>query len=178
MNAKPKTVDRWVQSRGVLDALVAITGQNFGYDYRAWQTWYRNQDGRERRSRRRSRQRLSRINRDASFTQRPNHGHKRKTRLEPLVQCPCPRAKIGGCSSSIFPTCRGRSVGRRRAGNVIDLRIGLANRRQVVLGAFKDIQVDHDDAVGRGLLFAGGPCRTRSSSAAAAGRWRRCLRRA
>ena len=43
MNAKPKTVDRWVQSRGVLDALVAITGQNFGYDYRAWQTWYRNQ---------------------------------------------------------------------------------------------------------------------------------------
>ncbi len=43
MNAKPQTVDRWVQSRGVLDALVAITGQNFGYDYRAWQTWYRNQ---------------------------------------------------------------------------------------------------------------------------------------
>ena len=43
MNAKPKTVDRWVQSRGVLDALVAITGQNFGYDPRAWQTWYRNQ---------------------------------------------------------------------------------------------------------------------------------------
>jgi hypothetical protein len=43
MNAKPKTVDRWVQSRGVLDALVAITGQNFGYDFRAWSTWYHNQ---------------------------------------------------------------------------------------------------------------------------------------
>jgi hypothetical protein len=43
MNAKPKTVDRWVQSRGVLDALVAITGQNFGYDVRAWATWYHNQ---------------------------------------------------------------------------------------------------------------------------------------
>ncbi len=43
MNAKPKTVDRWVRSRGVFDALVAITGQNFGYDYRTWQTWYRNQ---------------------------------------------------------------------------------------------------------------------------------------
>ena len=27
----------------VLDALVTITGQNFGYDPRAWLTWYRNQ---------------------------------------------------------------------------------------------------------------------------------------
>jgi hypothetical protein len=43
MNAKPKTYQRQVQCRGVLDALVAITGQNFGYDSRAWQTWYRNQ---------------------------------------------------------------------------------------------------------------------------------------
>lgn len=43
MNAKPKTVDRWVQSSGVLDALVAITGQNFGYNSRAWMTWYSNQ---------------------------------------------------------------------------------------------------------------------------------------
>jgi hypothetical protein len=43
MNSKPKTYQRPVKSRGVLDALVAITGQNFGYDTRAWQTWYRNQ---------------------------------------------------------------------------------------------------------------------------------------
>ena len=43
MNAKPKTIQRLVQCRGVLDALVAITGQNFGYDPRAWQTWYKNQ---------------------------------------------------------------------------------------------------------------------------------------
>ena len=27
----------------VLTALVTITGQNFGYDQRAWATWYRNQ---------------------------------------------------------------------------------------------------------------------------------------
>ncbi len=28
---------------GALDALIAITGQNFGYDFRAWETWYKNQ---------------------------------------------------------------------------------------------------------------------------------------
>ncbi len=43
MNAQPKTRQRTVQCRGVLDALVTITGQNFGYDPRAWLTWYRNQ---------------------------------------------------------------------------------------------------------------------------------------
>jgi hypothetical protein len=43
MNQQPKTVRKLVESRGVLDALVAITGQNFGYDPRAWQTWYKNQ---------------------------------------------------------------------------------------------------------------------------------------
>ena len=43
MNGKPQTRQRLVQCSGVLDALVTITGQNFGYDPRAWQTWYRNQ---------------------------------------------------------------------------------------------------------------------------------------
>ena len=43
MNAKPKTRQRTVQCQGVLDALVTITGQNFGYDPRAWLSWYRNQ---------------------------------------------------------------------------------------------------------------------------------------
>jgi hypothetical protein len=42
MNAKPKTYKRLVQCQGVLDALVGITGENFGYDPRAWQTWYAN----------------------------------------------------------------------------------------------------------------------------------------
>ena len=43
MNQKPKIIPHYVQNQGVLDALVAITGQNFGYDERAWRTWYRNQ---------------------------------------------------------------------------------------------------------------------------------------
>ncbi len=43
MNSQPKTRQRLVQCHDVLDALVTITGQNFGYDPRAWQTWYRNQ---------------------------------------------------------------------------------------------------------------------------------------
>ena len=43
MNQKPKTVTVWYDNQGVLDALVAITGQNFGYDDRAWHTWYMNQ---------------------------------------------------------------------------------------------------------------------------------------
>ena len=43
MNKQPTKIKRLVEGRGVLDALVSITGQNFGYDSRAWQTWYRNQ---------------------------------------------------------------------------------------------------------------------------------------
>ncbi len=43
MNQKPQTVLRYVNNQGVLDALVAITGQPFGFDMRAWDTWYRNQ---------------------------------------------------------------------------------------------------------------------------------------
>ncbi len=43
MNAQPKTRQRLVQCRHVLDALVTITGENFGYNSQAWQTWYRNQ---------------------------------------------------------------------------------------------------------------------------------------
>jgi hypothetical protein len=43
MNQKPQTIERPVQCREVLDALVTITGQNFGYNPQAWGTWYRNQ---------------------------------------------------------------------------------------------------------------------------------------
>ncbi|MGO9114986.1 MAG: HEAT repeat domain-containing protein [Thermoguttaceae bacterium] len=43
MNQKPVTITRYLQNQGVLDALVAITGQDFGFDFRAWHTWYTNQ---------------------------------------------------------------------------------------------------------------------------------------
>jgi hypothetical protein len=43
MNQKPIIIPHILQNQGVLDALVAITGQNFGYDDRAWRTWYANQ---------------------------------------------------------------------------------------------------------------------------------------
>lgn len=43
MNQKPKIIRHTLQNRDVLDALVAITGQNFGYDMRAWSTWYKTQ---------------------------------------------------------------------------------------------------------------------------------------
>ena len=43
MNQKPKLVPHDLQNQDVLEALVAITGQNFGYDQRAWATWYKNQ---------------------------------------------------------------------------------------------------------------------------------------
>jgi hypothetical protein len=43
MGQKPTTITRTVQNQDVLDALVRITGQNFGFDWRAWLTWYRNQ---------------------------------------------------------------------------------------------------------------------------------------
>ncbi|MGA2256667.1 MAG: hypothetical protein ABSG53_18620 [Thermoguttaceae bacterium] len=43
MNQKPKIITRYLQNQGVLDALVAITGQNFGYDDRAWRSWYASQ---------------------------------------------------------------------------------------------------------------------------------------
>jgi hypothetical protein len=46
MNQKPTVIRRSLQNQGVLDALVAITGQNFGYDQRAWNTWYANQKAR------------------------------------------------------------------------------------------------------------------------------------
>ena len=36
MNQKPVKIRRHLQNPDVLDALVAITGQNFGYDQRAW----------------------------------------------------------------------------------------------------------------------------------------------
>ena len=43
MNAKPKIIHHILQNQGVFDALVSITGQNFGYDMRAWKTWYSTQ---------------------------------------------------------------------------------------------------------------------------------------
>ncbi len=43
MNQKPKIVRHFLQNQGVLDAMIAITGRNFGYDQRAWATWYTNQ---------------------------------------------------------------------------------------------------------------------------------------
>jgi len=42
MNQKPVTITRYLQNQGVLDALVAITGQNFGFDDVAWRSWYAN----------------------------------------------------------------------------------------------------------------------------------------
>jgi hypothetical protein len=40
MNVQPKVVRQTMQNQGVLDALVNITGENFGFDQRAWNTWY------------------------------------------------------------------------------------------------------------------------------------------
>jgi hypothetical protein len=36
----PKIILYQVQNQSVLDALVAITGQNFNFDQRAWRTWH------------------------------------------------------------------------------------------------------------------------------------------
>ena len=38
--AKPKNVALNSSNQGVLDALVALTGQNFQYDKAAWLSWY------------------------------------------------------------------------------------------------------------------------------------------
>jgi hypothetical protein len=43
MNAQPKIIKRNIPNQAVLDALVAITGQNFNFDKDAWQTWYASQ---------------------------------------------------------------------------------------------------------------------------------------
>jgi hypothetical protein len=40
---KPKSVTERKYNQAVLDALVGITGQNFSYDQRAWNTWHANQ---------------------------------------------------------------------------------------------------------------------------------------
>lgn len=40
MNAPPKIVRFEMLNQPVLDALVAITGQNFNFDQRSWRTWY------------------------------------------------------------------------------------------------------------------------------------------
>lgn len=39
----PKIVERRLTNRSVLDALVAITGQNFNFDQQAWKYWYASQ---------------------------------------------------------------------------------------------------------------------------------------
>jgi hypothetical protein len=40
MNDGPKIVSRALQNQSVLDALVALTGQNFRFDQRAWAYWH------------------------------------------------------------------------------------------------------------------------------------------
>jgi hypothetical protein len=42
----PKAIDVPVQNRKVLEALVALTGQNFDYEQRAWRRWYDLEKGR------------------------------------------------------------------------------------------------------------------------------------
>ena len=42
----PQVVEVPVQNRGVLEALVELTGQNFDYDQRAWRRWYDLERGR------------------------------------------------------------------------------------------------------------------------------------
>ncbi|MGA2063934.1 MAG: HEAT repeat domain-containing protein [Thermoguttaceae bacterium] len=44
MGGGPKVIVYFVHNQPVLDALVAITGQNFSFDQRAWRTWYANQN--------------------------------------------------------------------------------------------------------------------------------------
>ena len=43
MNQQPLRIVEQVENADVLKALVDITGQSFGYDQRAWATWYKNQ---------------------------------------------------------------------------------------------------------------------------------------
>ena len=50
MNSKPKTFTHLVQCQEVLDALVTITGEDFGFNPVAWLSWYRNQVVAARRS--------------------------------------------------------------------------------------------------------------------------------
>jgi hypothetical protein len=43
MNEQPKIVDARLTNQAVLDALVALTGQNFSFDQQAWAYWYASQ---------------------------------------------------------------------------------------------------------------------------------------
>jgi hypothetical protein len=43
MNQKPVVVQQTMQNQGVLDALINITGENFGFDFQAWRFWYNRQ---------------------------------------------------------------------------------------------------------------------------------------
>ncbi len=43
MNQQPIVIINYLKNQDVLDALVAITGQSFGFDQRAWNTWYADQ---------------------------------------------------------------------------------------------------------------------------------------
>jgi hypothetical protein len=40
---KPTIERRWLNNQDVLDALVAVTGKNFGFDKQAWKAWYADQ---------------------------------------------------------------------------------------------------------------------------------------
>lgn len=43
MGGGPQVIQRHLPNQAVLDALVALTGYNFGYDQRAWKYWYASQ---------------------------------------------------------------------------------------------------------------------------------------
>jgi hypothetical protein len=38
-----KEVHLWIENQEVLRALVALTGENFEFDQRAWKSWYASQ---------------------------------------------------------------------------------------------------------------------------------------
>jgi hypothetical protein len=43
MNEGPKIIEVPHQNQQVLDALMALTGQNFSFDHRAWSYWHASQ---------------------------------------------------------------------------------------------------------------------------------------
>lgn len=46
VGGRPRIVSRYIRNRYVLDALIALTGQNFNFDERAWKYWYAGQQKR------------------------------------------------------------------------------------------------------------------------------------
>ncbi len=48
MNPQPKVIRKQMRNSAVLEALVGLTGQNFSYDQRAWESWHASQRRRDR----------------------------------------------------------------------------------------------------------------------------------